>query len=401
MRILFLSRWFPYPANNGSKLRIYNLLRGLSRAHTVDLVSFYDPREGVADLASLHGICQEVKAVAWREFNPTSLSALRGLFGVMPRSVVDTHSPEMSRVIRAALDAKRYDLLIASQIDMAPYAVERAEIPVLLEEAEVGVYAQKAAQASAWPGRMRHSLTWWKYRQYLRGLFRNIAAATVVSDQEKRLLQMAVPDARKIIVIPNCMQLQDYDGVSAEPNPDSLIYTGSFRYDVNYEAMVWFVNEVYPLVQAQHPQARLIITGDPAGKQLPAASNLTQTGVVADVRPWLAAARVALAPLQTGGGTRLKILEAMALRTPVVATSKGVEGLKAQSGVHLLVADEPQDFADAVLRLLREDVLHQQVAAAGFDLVRQKYNWDAVLPDLLQLAEETAQIGVPLPETDR
>lgn len=401
MHILFLSRWFPYPANNGSKLRIFNLLRGLSRAHTVDLVSFYDPGEGAADLAGLQGICQGVRVIAWREFDPTSLNALRGLFGVTPRSVVDTYSVEMSRVIRDALEAKRYDLLIASQIDMALYAVEQSEIPVLLEEAEVGVYAQKAAQASAWMGRLRHGLTWWKYRQYLRGLFRNIAAATVVSEQEKRLLQSAVPQAHRVIVIPNCMQLQDYDGVSAKPRPDSLIYTGSFRYDVNHEAMEWFAREVYPLILADHPQASLIITGDPAGKALPAAKNIVQTGVVADVRPLLAAARVALAPLQTGGGTRLKILEAMALRTPVVSTTKGVEGLDAQAGVHLLVADSPRDFADAVLQLLQDDALRERLADAGYQLVRQKYNWDAVLPGLLQLAEETARVDAPAVESGR
>lgn len=393
MRILFLSRWFPYPANNGSKLRIYNLLRGLGRVHAVDLVSFYDPGEGPAVADSLQGICQSVKAVAWREFDPASLSALRGLFGLTPRSVVDTYSPEMSRVVQGTLDARPYDLLIASQIDMAPYAVEQAEIPILLEEAEVGVYAQKATRAAAWTGRLRHGLTWWKYRQYLRGLFRNITASTVVSAQEKKLLQSAVPEAHKVLVIPNCMQLQDYAGVTAVPDPDSLIYTGSFRYDVNYEAMEWFVREVFPLILLDHPQAALTITGDPAGKPLPAAKNVTQTGVVADVRPLVAAARVALAPLQTGGGTRLKILEAMALRTPVVSTSKGAEGLDAQPGEQLLVADRPRDFADAVLRLLQDDDLHRRIAEGGFTLVSQKFNWDAVLPEFLRLVEDTVHAG--------
>lgn len=401
MRILFLSRWYPYPANNGSKLRILNILRGLSRHHEIDLVSFYSPDEGKPDQDGLKDICRTVKVVPWHEYDPTSLRSIRGFLSFLPRSILDTYSSEMSRMLHEFAAAKKYNLIIASQIDMAVYAVELTGVPILLEEAEIGVYIQKAQQTLARSERFRHNLTWWKYRRYLRSLFSKVAAATVVSQHEKDLLQSTVPEAQKVAIIPNCMQLRDYEGVSVEAEPDSLIYTGSFRYDVNYEAMVWFVNEVYPLVHAQHPQARLIITGDPAGKQLPAARNLLQTGVVADVRPLVAASRVALAPLQTGGGTRLKILEAMALHTPVVATSKGVEGLEANSGVHLLVADEPQDFADAVLRLLREDALHQQLATAAFDLVRQKYNWDAVLPDLLHLAEETAQIGAPMPETDR
>lgn len=401
MRILFLSRWYPYPANNGSKLRILNILRGLSSYHEMDLVSFYDPAEGQPDQDGLKEICQNVQVVPWHEYDPTSLRALQGFVTFMPRSILDTYSPEMSRTLHGKIGREKYNLIIASEIDMAVYAVELKGVPILLEEAELGVFVQKAQQTPKLRERLRHTLTWWKYRRYLRFIFSNIQATTVVSHLEKNILQSAVPEARKVVIIPNCMQLMDYEDVSVEARPDSLIYTGSFRYDVNYEAMLWFVREVYPLVQAQHPQVSLIITGDSAGKQLPAARNLTQTGAVSDVRPWLAAARVALAPLQTGGGTRLKILEAMALHTPVVSTSKGAEGLEAQSGVHLLVADRPQDFAHAVLSLLSDDALHQQLASAGFDLVRQKYNWDAVLPELLKLAEITAQNIAQMPETDR
>lgn len=393
MRILFLSRWFPYPANNGSKLRIYNLLRGLGRVHAVDLVSFYDPAEGPADLDGLRGICQSVKVTAWHEYDPASPGALRGWLSPLPRSVLDTYSAEMSRAVQRALAARHYDLLIASQIDMAHYAVEQDQLPILLEEAEVGVYAQRAKRADSLAGRLRHGLTWWKYRRYLGHIFRRVAAATVVSESEKELLRSAVPGARKIVVVPNCMQLQEYAGISAPAQPDSLIYTGSFRYDVNHEAMVWFVSEVLPLIQARRPQTVLTITGDPAGKSLPAAKNVLQTGVVPDVRPLVAAARVALAPLQTGGGTRLKILEAMALRTPVVSTTKGAEGLDARPGEHLLVADSPQDFADAVLRLLQDDGLHRRIAEGGYALVSQKFNWDAVLPGFLRLVEDTAHAG--------
>lgn len=393
MRILFLSRWFPYPANNGSKLRIYNLLRGLGRVHTVDLVSFYDPTEGPADLDGLRGMCQSVKVTAWHEYDPTSPGALRGWLSPLPRSVLDTYSAEMSRTVQRALAARHYDLLIASQIDMAHYAVEQNHVPVLLEEAEVGVYAQRAKQAGSPAGRLRHGLTWWKYRRYLRRMFRRVAAATVVSEREKELLRSAVPGARKIVVVPNCMQLQEYASISAPAQPDSLIYTGSFRYDVNHEAMAWFVGEVLPLILARRSQTVLTITGDPAGKPLPAVENVLQTGVVADVRPLVAAARVALAPLQTGGGTRLKILEAMALRTPVVSTSKGAEGLDARPGAHLLVADSPQDFADAVLRLLQDDGLHRRIAEGGFALVSQNFNWDTVLPGFITLVEDTAHAG--------
>ena len=166
-----------------------------------------------------------------------------------------------------------------------------------------------------------------------------------------------------------------------------LIFTGAFTYHVNYEGALWFVERVLPLVQAQISHVRLTITGNHADLPFPQIEAVVRTGFVDDVRPLIAGADVCVVPIWQGGGTRLKILEAMALGTPVVATSKGAEGLDAQSGIHLLIADQPAAFADAVVQLLTDPSLRQRLAEHGRTLVEQHYSWSLVMPRFLQLVE--------------
>ncbi len=379
MRILFLSRWYPYPANNGSKLRIWNLLRALGQRHAVTLISFIDPAEGQPDLNGLQEWVREVHTVAWREFDPGSPRALLGFFALAPRWIVDTFSPQMAERIRQTLRSQKYDLVIASQVIMGAYARYFEDVPAILEEVELGVYFQQQDRASNPFQKFRRSLTVLKLRVYLKTLLRRFSGYTVVSEPEKKLLESILLDSEQIRVIPNCVELDDYRDVPLTKNENSLIYTGSFRYYVNYEAMQWFAQEVFPLILMEIPSAQLTITGDPAGKRVEPAAQIHLVGLVPDVRPLVASARVSLAPIQTGGGTRLKILEAMALRSPVVSTTKGAEGLAVRAGEHLLVADRPQDFADAVLQLLKDESLRKTIAEAGYRLVEEKYNWRKVL----------------------
>jgi glycosyltransferase involved in cell wall biosynthesis len=156
--------------------------------------------------------------------------------------------------------------------------------------------------------------------------------------------------------------------------------------------MVWFLREVYPHVQAQVTDVRLSITGDHADRPLPPASNVALTGFVDDVRPLIARSWGSVVPLHTGGGTRLKILEAMALGTPVVATPKGAEGLDVQDGEHILIADTPETFAQQVIHLLKKPELRQQLADNAHQLIREKYDWEVVLPRFLDLIERVANV---------
>jgi len=387
MRILFLSQWYPYPPNNGSKLRIYNLLRGLARQHEVTLLSFADQPEVEPNAPEIQALCREVQVVPWKPFEAQSWRARLGFFSLTPRSVIDTFSPEMKQRIEQTLAARDYDLVIASELGAAGYGPYFQGLAALFEEVEVGVLYERFAHASSAWSRFRHGLTWAKQRRYLARLLRYFRACTVASEAERQLVSRAAPAYKSIEVIPNCINLADYKDVHETPQPNSLIFTGPFRYFANHDAMTWFLQEVYPRVQAQAPEVSLTITGDHANLPLPPAENVTLTGFVAEVRPLVASAWASLAPMRVGGGTRLKILEAMALGTPVVATSKGAEGLDVQPGEHLLIADTAEAFAAAVLRLLQEPGLRQRLADKAYQVVCEKYDWAATMPRFLGLVE--------------
>jgi glycosyltransferase involved in cell wall biosynthesis len=329
--------------------------------------------------------------VPWPKFNPTSGTSIAGLLNPKPRSVLNSHSPEMASTIQHLIAHNQFDVIIASQVGTAGYARYFQNIPALFEEVEMGIYHEQLAQADSMKSQIRYRLTLAKQKNYLRELLQYFNTCTVVSEPEQRLVKTAVPNYTNVEVIPNCMNLADYDTVRLAKRPNSLIFTGSFTYHVNHQAMEWYVREVNPLVQAHISDVQLSITGDHANLPLPPANNVTRTGFVDDIRSWIASSCISLAPIFMGGGTRLKILEAMALRTPVVATTKGAEGLDVEHGKHLLLADTPQAFADAVISLLRDPSLYVQLAENGHQLIVEKYDWPSVTPHFLNLVERTAQ----------
>jgi len=393
MKILFVSRWFPYPTNNGSKLRIFHLIRGLATIHDVSLLCFTDLPKPVDYPLELKKICKEIRAVEWKEFQPDSSRALVGLFSVSPRALVDTYSDQMAQQIKNIIANNHFDLVICSQWMMTAYHKYFGKLPVLFEEIEVGLPYGNYVHAQSRAARLRNGLTWWKYKRYLAQLLAGQQPCTVVSDAEKQLLSKIVPENRSIHVIPNCINLNDYADIQGQKEKLSLIFTGSFRYRPNYEAMVWFLEEVFPGIQAQLPDVQLTITGDHMDLPLPASSNVSLTGFIPDVRPYIAMAQVSIAPLRMGGGTRLKILEAMALGTPVVSTSKGAEGLQIEDGNHLLLADDAKTFVAKIVRLLQDPQLQFKLSENALAHVRQNYDWAVVLPRFLQLAEEIVQVS--------
>lgn len=388
MRVLFLSAWYPYPPSNGSKLRVYNLLRGLAERHEVDLVTFTQGEADGGHPAQLRQLCNSIVAVPKPAYHAGSMRAIAGLLSPQPRYVVDTYMAEFAGAVRQA--ASRSDVVVASELTAATYGIDGGNVPALFDDLEIGAFRSARGAAVGRLRAWRHELTLLKLRRYLRGLLPRFAACTVVSEAESQLLHSYVPGYRSVEVVPNCVDVAGYESAYPDAARAGMVFTGSFRYAANYEAAKWFVGHVLPLVQAQVPGAGLAITGDHAGLPLPTAPGVELTGHVADIRPLISGAAVSVVPLQSGGGTRLKILEAMALHTPVISTSKGAEGLQAEHGRHLLVADSPKEFADAVVLLLRDRRLAAELAANAYELVSERYDWAGVLPRFVSLVERVA-----------
>jgi len=378
MNLLFLSGWFPFPPSNGSKLRIYNLLRWLARRHQVTLITFSEqPIPAIPP--ELDAVCSAVHALPWKEYSPASAKARFGYFRLTPRAFLDTYQSAMEHLIRKILAERRFDLVIASQWRTAVYWRAFRQIPAIFEEVELGVFDQLRRENPSGKNRLRYALTWVKLVAYMRRILPNFQAATLVSHAEAALFRRAVPDYEKVVLIPNCVDPGQDAPCERSPDPYGLVFTGSLTYAPNYQAMEWFVREVLPVIQAEIPQTSLIITGDPGQRGLPESRNVRLAGMVADLRPVFAGAAVSVAPLFSGGGTRLKILEAMVNCVPVVSTRKGAEGLEVEHGRSIQLADTAQDFARAVIDLLTSPSRRENMAAIARRLVVDRYNCEQVM----------------------
>jgi glycosyltransferase involved in cell wall biosynthesis len=200
--------------------------------------------------------------------------------------------------------------------------------------------------------------------------------------ERERVLQVA-PGYSSIGVIPNGVSIADHTASLDPPEADTLIYSGALTYKANFDAMDYFLREILPLIRIERPQVKLAITGKLDGvpvDRLPIAGNdgVVLTGYLADIRPTIAQSWISVVPLRLGGGTRLKILESLALGTPVVATSKGVEGLDLVPERDILIADTPADFAASVLRLLQDASLREALSHNGRRTVETKYDWEII-----------------------
>lgn len=366
------------------------MLQGLSQSHDVTLLTFTDHLSIPLDGRQYNPFCSSLQVIPWKPYNSQSVKALLGFFSTTPRSLVDTYSQEMDALIRATLQKRKFDLVIASQLSMASYFPSFKGVPALFEEMELGSFYEEVLQETSLSRRLGAQLRWLKLYRYISHLLEHFAFGTVVSEMEFRIITQNFPEhQKKISVLPNGLDLRVYQDRKVDRRPKHLIFSGAFTYIANYQAMQWFTGQVFPLIRKQIPDVQLIITGDHANLPLPFMENVTLAGYVDDIKSLIASCDVSLAPIWSGGGTRLKILEAMALGTPVVATSKGAEGIMAQDGVHLLIADDPEKFASHVIKLIQDEDLRKNLASSAAQLVMDRYDWQIIMPRFLRLVENS------------
>lgn len=392
MRLLFLSTWFPYPPNNGSKIRIYNLLRALSKKHEVVLLSFAENGEvSEESRRALGSICQEIKVASKPVYRPTRAKALLGFFSSQPRSLVDRYSLEMEQLVRQTVEKGSIDAVITSQIDTVSYGLALAGVPRIFEEVELTVLYEPFANQPASLRKFRSGLTWWKLSNFIRSTLNAFDACTVVSEQEQTRVKEVAPGYRAIGVIPNGVDVRYNRGSFGAPEPDTLVYAGALTYGPNFDAVDFFVREVLPLIQAERPEVKLFVTGRTEGVPIGALRQnpaVHFTGYLDDIRPRIAQSWASIVPLRVGGGTRLKILESLALGTPVVSTAKGAEGLDLRPDREILVADDPAGLAAAILRLLQDRPLREKLSCAGRKVVETKYDWQIIGRNFSDFIEE-------------
>ena len=396
MNILFLSTWFPWPIDNGAKIRVYYLLRALGVRHQVSLLSFAFDTARPAESAVLQEFCTDVQAIDLNPFRRDDVSAL-GRF-LSPDPIVTRPLPAMTAAVQRQLDAIHYDAVIASIEVTAAYAFQAAQstAKILEEHNSLSRWMWERYRAQTHPlGRLRCWLSWRKTIQYESRLFRRFDLCTMVSDQDRQAsLQMLPGYQGPVEVVANGVDCARNRPASQPIDPVRLVFTGALTYQANYNAVKYFLREIYPIVQEARPDVTLSITGTIAGvnlEDLALSDSVTLTGLVDDIRPIVGGSAVCVVPIFEGGGTRLKILEAMSLGTPVVSTTKGAEGIEAQHGKHLLLADDATSFAEQTVNLMHDSNLRQQLVANARRLVEERYDWAKIGERFTGLVEDVIQ----------
>ncbi len=396
MRVLVLSTWFPYPPDNGSKIRVFQLLRALGSAHQVSLLSFAFDTARPEEAEVLREFCVDVRAI---ECNPFERHGLVGAMRFLsPAPVVTRPLPEMAQTVRQVLDSTSFDIVIASTEVMATYALQapRKTIKVLEEHNSLSRWMWERYQAQVGPvQRFRCWTSWRKTVQYEARLFRQFDLCVMVSEQDRAASVQMLPGYHgPIEVVPNGVDCTHNRPGLAQVAPHSLVFNGALTYSANYDGVKYFLTEVYPLVQRAVPDVLLTITGSTKGVKLdglPLNDSVRLSGYLDDIRPMVAGSSVCVVPIQEGGGTRLKILEAMALGTPVVATHKAAEGIEATDGKHLLLADEAPAFAECIMRLWNDADLRQCLVTSARQLVQQRYDWTQIGGRFVKLIEDVTR----------
>lgn len=389
MRLLVVSEWFPYPPIAGAKIRAYNLIRQLARLAEIDLVAqvrTLTPDQLAAGKNHLGQFCRTVEAVPAIPYQYSIGKALRTLVDPVPPVVRYMRNQSLEQAI-AVRWRQGYDAAVAT-ISGYPSATLRSLVtlgmrPLVADSLELGVFRPKREKLSV--RRIRNTITWWHMRRFTRRILRDVEVATVTSDAERELFSGLLHAPDQCVVMPNVLDMRDYEGEFGPRDYSALLYAGSFGYIANYEAMQWFAREVFRHITSRE-NVKVRVTGNTAGRDLAplrkACPEIEFTGFVDDIRPYFATSGICIVPILSGGSTRLKIVEAMAWGTPVVSTRIGAEGLEVTHGENILLADTPADFAGAIERLVGDRDLWQRISRGGRHLVEERYSTDRMFHQL-------------------
>jgi sugar transferase (PEP-CTERM/EpsH1 system associated) len=426
VKVLFLTPQLPWPLDQGARIRNYHLLRAMAAEHTVDLLSLdaggedneetpsRQPspieRSGEAPCADggLRQLCRRVQVFpAPRRGRAARLRTL--VRSALPDLAHRAWLPALAARVRTLTAGERYDVVQISSLEMMPYrrAVatrDGAGPAVVFDNLNVEYQLQRRACLTDLrePRRLHaaaySAVQWRRLRHYEARLCREAAAVVAVSDTDAALLRRLAPEGR-FLVLPNGVDTAAFafrppvDGDAAGPDTaPTLLFTGTMDFRPNVDAVLWLAEAILPRLRRARPDLRCLVVGKSPDPRLLAAARrqpgLVVTGAVPDVRPYLARAAVYVVPMRMGSGVRLKVLEAMAAGVPVVSTPMGLEGIAATPGEHAAVAETPEAFAGAVLRLLDDPAQRARQARQARALVEAGYDWDRLAPALPALYTE-------------
>jgi glycosyltransferase involved in cell wall biosynthesis len=398
VRILWVKAGGLVPLDSGGKIRSYNILRELARNHSVTFFSFYAAHANDQH-STLNQIFENTVCVPLSLPAPKSTGELfdymRYLFSLESYSLMKYCRPAVVRELQHLLERSNFDVIVCDFIFAAPVIPWESRCPKVLfthnVEAMIWERHYKVARNPLWK-----ALSWreWKLMERAERFYLKKSDHVLAVSEEDRNQFARFLDPSKLTVIPTGVDIEFFKPHPGEEPNNSLVFTGSMDWLPNEDGIFHFVERVLSLIREEIPDVSLAIVGRKPSKRLQELAsrekNLQLTGWVKDVRPYLARGAVCIVPLRIGGGTRLKIFEAMAMGKAVVSTSIGAEGLPVRHGESILLADTPDEFARCTVELLRDPGRRNQIGSAAHKLVRDNFAWASVAKQFADVLEQVS-----------
>lgn len=395
MKILILTPYLPYPLNNGGLIRVYHIMANLASRYDVTLICM-EPREesqneGIKVIESLGVEVQTIPVSHSQKKENKRYYQLKSLFSNKTYQYYQFYSAEMQSAITTRLNTGRYDLIVAEFSQMGYYDLKK-DIPSYVDQHNVEYeIMQRTYETERSPLRKLLARSEWKkYQQQEITNCEKFTGCLTTSVRDAEILQGRSPQLQ-CHVIPNGVDSDFFRARESAFDPNLILFTGTISYYPNTEGILWFHKNIWPLIKKQKPQAHFCIAGKappPEVENLAKAdSQITVTGPVDDMRDYYERAAVVVVPLRVGGGTRLKILEGMAMEKAIVSTTLGAEGINHTNGKNILLRDTPEEFTNAVIDVMDKPELRAGLEKQGRTLVEAQYDWKAVTSSLCDIFE--------------
>ena len=386
MNILFLTPYLPYPLNNGGLIRVFHLLTNIARQHQVTLLCMEpdnsDQRDGIKLIQS-KGIEVLLVPVARNQKKENKrLYQLLSLFSGNTYQYYQYYSEQMQKALTEQLKSGKHDLLLVEFSQMGYYNFT-TDIPRFVDQHNVEYeIMQRTFETEKSPLRKILARSEWKkYREHEIENCEKFTACLTTSNRDAKILHDR-SSKLKCHVIPNGVDSEFFTPRNSIVDPNMILFTGTISYYPNTEGILWFYETIWPRIKELKPEAKFCIAGKsppPEVQKLSATDKqIVVTGAVDDMRDFYGKASVVVVPLRVGGGTRLKILEGMAMQKAIISTSIGAEGIEHSDGDNILLRDTPDEFAKSVVEVMENDDLRNSLARGGRTLVEKKYDWQAV-----------------------
>ena len=400
MNILWLKTELLHPVDKGGKIRTYNMLKELKRDHRIIYLTL-DDGATARSVAAAEEYCHElirIPHLTRRKFTAGFYSdLLLNAASTLPYAIAKYKSSEMRNRINERISNGDVEVLVCDFLTPAVNLDFRFDCPTILFQHNVEAMIWKRHyQVQANRLKRTYLLTQWlKMRSFERALCRNFDSVVAVSAEDRDQMRKEY-GLSNVFDVPTGVDTEFFKpSGAAVRDPMNLVFTGSMDWLPNEDGIRHFVDEILPLVRKELPRVTLTVVGrNPSTRLNELAkkdSSIVVTGRVDDVRPYMERAAAYVVPLRIGGGTRLKIYEAMAMEKPVVSTGVGAEGLPLNDGVDLLLADDPETFATAIVTLLKDPQLATCIGANGARTVRERFGWQQVANVFSDICRETLQ----------